>query len=75
MMDLFGNKLNHKLPRYVFFNISWDELDSFVWSCGLDSSGDAFIAENQLAFEGPLAISTCGHSCFETYFRSFFGAR
>ena len=40
-MDLFCDKVESQaFNACVSFNISWDRLDSFVWSCGLDSSGD-----------------------------------
>ena len=61
MLDLFATSLNHKL---VFFNISWDGLDSLFGPVTLILQ---VMQVNLLASEGPLPISTCSHSCFEPF--------
>ena len=49
-------RVEPQASKVCAFCISWDELDSFVRSCGLDSSGNAFIDKNQLASEGALVF-------------------
>ena len=71
LLALASGKRRSKIHAWTF--------DSFSrkrdWSEVTFSPSTAFIAKNQLASEGPLAIQPVVISCFETHIRSIFGAR